>query len=72
MSDPDSKILKKIEKALLNSEGLAIKEIAKKIGLSPSTTTKYLIKLEERGLVEKDVSKPPRKEFKLRKGKIGA
>jgi len=68
MNDDEGKILKKIEKALSNSEGLAIKEIAKKIGLAPSTTTKYLAIAEGKGLVEKDVSKPPRKEFKLKRG----
>jgi DNA-binding transcriptional regulator LsrR (DeoR family) len=45
--------------AILHSEGLAHKQIADRLGISPPTVTRYIKKARERGIIRVEVHPPP-------------
>jgi len=54
----------RVIKALANSEGLTLRELARRTSVSPKTLYKYLERLKERGVVE--VYKPGPRVFLIR------
>jgi ribosomal protein S25 len=64
MADSDKEIIEKVKKAMAGKDWMSIGEAGDKMKVAHSTAAKYLLLAEGKGLVEKNLSKLPRKEYR--------